>query len=108
MTLILFCADWCSSCREFRPAFDAFNYPGLSRHWLDIENDEQQMLGIEVENLPSIFALSNDKLSWYFGAIRPSSLFLEKILTDLEAGKFESRPIEPRFINLLENIINSN
>lgn len=59
---------------------------------------------IEVENLPSVFVLSNDKLSWYFGEIRPSSLFLEKILTDLEAGKFESKPIEPHFINLLENI----
>lgn len=104
MTLILFCADWCSSCREFKPTFDAFHLPGLSRYWVDIENDENTMPGIEIENLPSVFVLSNDKLSWYFGEIRPSLLFLEKILTDLEAGKFESRPIEPRFINLLENI----
>jgi thiol-disulfide isomerase/thioredoxin len=104
MTLVLFCADWCSSCREFKPAFDALYIPGLSRHWVDIERDEQLMPEIEVENLPSVFVLSNDKLSWYFGEIRPSSLFLEKILTDLEAGKFESKPIEPHFINLLENI----
>jgi thiol-disulfide isomerase/thioredoxin len=104
MTLILFCADWCSSCREFKPTFDAFHLPGLSRYWVDIENDENTMPGIEIENLPSVFVLSNDKLSWYFGEIRPSSLFLEKILSDLEAGKFESKPIEPRFINLLENI----
>lgn len=108
MTLVLFCADWCSSCREFKPTFDALHIPGLSRHWVDIERDEQLMSEIEVENLPSVLVLSNDKLSWYFGEIRPSSLFLEKILTDLEAGKFESRPVEPRFINLLENIINSN
>lgn len=104
MTLVLFCADWCSSCREFKPAFDALHIPGLSRHWVDIERDEQLMSEIEVENLPSILVLSNDKLSWYFGEIRPSSLFLEKILTDLEAGKFESKPIEARFVNLLENI----
>lgn len=104
MTLILFCADWCSSCREFKPIFDAFNYLGLSRHWVDIENEDQLMPGIEVENLPSIFVLSNDKLSWYFGAIRPSSLFLEKILSDLEEGKFESKPIEARFVNLLKNL----
>lgn len=104
MTLVLFCADWCSSCREFKSAFDALHIPGLSRHWVDIENDEQLMQGFEVENLPSVFVLSNDKLSWYFGAIRPSSLFLEKMLTDLEAGKFESKPIEQRFVNLLQNL----
>lgn len=104
MTLILFCADWCSSCREFKSTFEAFSYPGLSRHWVDIENEDQLMPGIEVENLPSIFVLSNDKLSWYFGAIRPSSLFLEKILSDLEEGKFESKPIEARFVNLLKNL----
>jgi thioredoxin 1 len=107
MTLVLFCADWCSSCREFKPAFDALHIPGLSRHWVDIERDEQLMSEIEVENLPSVFVLSNDKLSWYFGEIRPSSLFLEKILTDLEAGKFESKLIEARFVNLLENLNSS-
>lgn len=104
MKLVLFCADWCSSCREFKPTFDALNYPGLTRHWVDIENDEQLMSGIEVENLPSVFLVSTDKASWYFGEIRPSSLFLEKILNDLEAGKFKSKPIEQRFVNLLKNL----
>ena len=106
MTLVLFCADWCSSCREFKPAFDALHIPGLSRHWVDIERDGQLMSEIEVENLPSILVLSNDKLSWYFGEIRPSSLFLEKILNDLEAGKFKSKPIEQRFTNLIQSINN--
>lgn len=104
MKLVLFCADWCSSCREFKPKFDALNIPGLSRYWLDIEKDERLMSEIEVENLPSVFLISTDKVSWYFGEIRPSSLFLEKILKDLEAGKFKSKPIEPRFINLLKNL----
>ncbi|CAM3714174.1 thioredoxin domain-containing protein [Polynucleobacter arcticus] len=104
MTLILFCADWCSSCREFKPTFDALNIPGLSSYWVDIENEEHIMSGIEVENLPSVFILSTDKLSWYFGEIRPSLLFIEKILADLEAGKFESKPIEARFTNLLQNL----
>ncbi len=106
MTLILFCADWCSSCREFKPNFDALNIPSLSRYWVDIEKDEWLMSEIEVENLPSVFLVSTDKASWYFGEIRPSSLFLEKILNDLEAGKFESKPIEQRFINLIQNLSN--
>lgn len=104
MMLVLFCADWCSSCREFKPAFDALNISDLSRYWVDIEKDERLMSEIEVENLPSVFVLSNDKLSWYFGAIRPNSLFLEKIIADLGAGKFESRSIEQRFNNLLRNL----
>lgn len=62
------------------------------------------MSEIEVENLPSVFVLSNDKLSWYFGVIRPNSLFLEKIIVDLGAGKFESQPIKQRFNNLLRNL----
>jgi hypothetical protein len=45
------------------PAFDALNISGLSRYWVDFEKDERLMSEIEVENLPSVFVLSNDKLS---------------------------------------------
>lgn len=71
MRLILFCAEWCASCREFKPHFNSLEIKGLSKLWLDIEDHAALVDEVEINNLPAIFAVSEDGLSSYFGEIPP-------------------------------------
>jgi thioredoxin 1 len=74
MRLLLFCAKWCGSCREFRAHFDALDVKGLSKIWLDIEDHAALLEDIEINNLPTILAVSQDGLSFYFGEIPPKAM----------------------------------
>lgn len=87
MKLILFCAEWCGSCREFKEHFNSIEIYGLSKKWLDIENEAVLLENIDIDNLPTILAVSDDELSFYFGEIPPNKIFLEKILKDISLGK---------------------
>jgi thioredoxin-like negative regulator of GroEL len=101
MRLILFCAEWCGSCREFKKDFETLDADGLSKVWLDIEDQASLTDDIEIENLPTIFAISKDGLSFYFGEIPPKKLFLEKILNDLALNKVPPKPIPINLQKLL-------
>lgn len=104
MTLVLFCADWCSSCREFRSSFNALNADGLSKYWVDIDCDAHLLVDINIENLPTVLAISPKGSSWYFGAIPPNQAFLEKLLSDVEMGKIESGLLDRRLEKLISNL----
>ncbi|MCC7006288.1 MAG: thioredoxin family protein [Ottowia sp.] len=104
MKLILFCAEWCGSCREFKTHFNALKIDGLSKHWLDIEDNAELVDEIEIDNLPTIFAVSADGLSFYFGEIPPNKVFLEKILSDIRFNKIPQKPMDDTLLSLLQNM----
>ncbi|OZB49320.1 MAG: hypothetical protein B7X60_01620 [Polynucleobacter sp. 39-45-136] len=89
MRLILFCAEWCGSCREFKEHFNSIEIDGLSKKWLDIEDEAVLLENIDISNLPTILAVSDYELSFYFGEIPPNKIFLEKILQDISLGKID-------------------
>lgn len=104
MKLVLFCADWCTSCREFKSLFETLDATSLSKRWVDIENDFEAIGEIQIENLPTALVLSDDESSWYFGPIPPNLDFLEKLIMDINQGKIQSSPLEEQFINLLQRL----
>ena len=50
------CAQWCSSCREYRATFDevAQRFPDARFLWIDIEDDATLVDDIEVETFPTV------------------------------------------------------
>lgn len=50
------CAQWCGTCREFRPAFEriAAAQPRASFLWLDVEDDASITDDIDVDNFPTL------------------------------------------------------
>jgi len=50
------CAQWCSSCREYRATFDevARRFPDARFLWVDIEDDAALVDDIEVETFPTL------------------------------------------------------
>ena len=50
------CAQWCSSCREYRATFDevARRFPDARFLWIDIEDEAALVDDIEVETFPTL------------------------------------------------------
>jgi thiol-disulfide isomerase/thioredoxin len=101
MRLILFCAEWCGSCREFKTHFDALEVKKLTKIWLDIEDHAALLEDIKISNLPTILAVSKDGLSFYFGEIPPKKVLLETILNNLSLGKIPQKSIPNNLQQLL-------
>lgn len=62
------CAAWCRTCDEYRPTFDA-----LAREferevrfvWVDIEDDEQALGGVDVVDFPTLLVAHGEDIDFY-------------------------------------------
>lgn len=70
--VLIFCAEWCGTCRSFRPALEtlAAAHPQIRFAWLDIEDDAELAGDIEVESFPTVAILRGSQ-PLYFGATLP-------------------------------------
>lgn len=67
------CAAWCRTCDEYRPTFDA-----LAREigrdarfaWVDIEDDEDALGGVDVVDFPTLLIARGDVIH-FFGPVMP-------------------------------------
>lgn len=55
--VVCLCAQWCGTCRDYRPVFEGLEADFLGRanfFWVDIE-DQAEMLGtVDVEDFPTV------------------------------------------------------
>jgi len=61
------CVSWCSTCTEFRAAFDALaaQRPAVRFVWLDVEDDAELCGDVEVANFPTILAFRGERILHY-------------------------------------------
>src|SRR4051794_10095507 len=66
------CAQWCSSCREYRVIFDevASRFPHARFVWIDIEDDAALVDGVEVEDFPTLLVAEGPEPR-FFGPLAP-------------------------------------
>ncbi len=91
--VLCLCADWCGTCREYRPAFDALaeQFPGVGFGWLDIEDHADLMGDLDIENFPTLLIVRRN-LVLFFGTMLPHIGHLRRTIeTFLEQGLDESR-----------------
>jgi thioredoxin 1 len=69
------CADWCSSCREYRSLYEALR----TRHganadfaWIDVEDESDALGDPEIENFPTLLIAAGESVL-FFGAVTPAS-----------------------------------
>ncbi len=82
-----FCAQWCTSCRDYRRVFDelAAMHPALRFLWIDIEDEADLVDPIEVENFPTLLIASQGEPR-FFGPLLPHRETLQRLLrAQLEA-----------------------
>lgn len=91
--VVAFCAEWCGTCREFRPVLDRLSvaHEALGFLWVDIEDDAAVAGDIEIESFPSLLILREGR-PLYFG----SSLPLEEVVDRLIRSALSSpTPLSP-------------
>lgn len=78
------CADWCGTCREYLPKFQALA-ERLPEHvfvWLDVEDHAELMGDEDIEDFPTLLVQDATGIRFY-GTMLPHIGHLEKLLATL-------------------------
>ncbi|MEO8524558.1 MAG: thioredoxin family protein [Caldimonas sp.] len=76
------CADWCGSCREYRPTFDALaaQFAGEAEFaWIDIEDESDALGDPDIENFPTLLVADAESLR-FLGAVTPQAATIERLV----------------------------
>lgn len=80
------CADWCGTCRDYRPVFDqvAAEYPGIPFLWLDIEDQAALVGDLDIETFPTLL-IADGAVLRFAGPMLPHAGTLARLLGSLDA-----------------------
>src|SRR3954452_2748131 len=97
------CAAWCSTCTEFRAAFDALaaQRPAVRFEWLDLEDDAELCGDVEVANFPTILAFRDERILHY-GVTVPLVGVVARLIDEL-ALRREGRQEVPEPVTALHH-----
>lgn len=84
MDVYCLCADWCGSCRAFRPQLDAFFMHGFDLYWLDIEDHAEAVGDIEILTFPTIVVANSQGQIYFAGDVEPRVSQLQRLLHSLD------------------------
>jgi thioredoxin 1 len=76
-----FCAEWCSSCREYRDTFRQVQqqFPDVQFLWIDIEDQPDVVGDISVEDFPTLMIAAGAEPR-VFGPLTPQREILMRLL----------------------------
>lgn len=74
--VVCLCAEWCGTCREYRPLFDALaaRHPEARFGWIDIEDEADRIGDLDIENFPTVLLareLDGRLQPVFFGTVLP-------------------------------------
>lgn len=78
------CAQWCGTCREYRPAFEALasGLPEVGFAWVDVEDQPEVVDELDVENFPTL-VIQRGEAVLFCGPMLPQIGLLERLLESL-------------------------
>jgi thioredoxin 1 len=82
------CAEWCGSCREYRPTFDALakQFAEVADFtWIDVEDESDALGDPDIENFPTLLIAGADR-ALFFGPVTPQSQTAERLVLGALAG----------------------
>ena len=86
------CAQWCGTCRDYRPLFDQLQaeVADAKSVWIHIEDEADLVDPVEVDNFPTLLVVA-DGQARFFGTLTPHIDTLRRILqTQLSAERAPS------------------
>lgn len=82
------CAEWCGTCRTYRPFFDQVVRDRADRVdavWVDIEDHQEVVGDLDVENFPTLLIADGDRIVFY-GTVLPHEQTLRRLVDHALAG----------------------
>jgi thioredoxin 1 len=79
------CAEWCTSCREYRGRLEQvrLRLPHAAFVWIDIEDEADLVHPVEVENFPTVLIAVGSETR-FFGPLTPQPETLERLVRAVE------------------------
>jgi len=82
------CADWCHICQDFRAVFDALAQQFAADAqfvWVDIEDDEEALGGVEVDDFPTLLIAHDDSVA-FFGVVQAAARSVQDLMLRAREG----------------------
>lgn len=104
--VVCLCAQWCGTCREYRPLFDglARAHPDVRFVWVDIEDDAGLVGDLDVETFPTLL-IARDRTALFLGPLLPQAPVLARLLASLRAGAPSRGSIDLQAQAVLERVL---
>ena len=85
------CAEWCVICRSYEALFQqmAAEEPAHQWHWIDIEDEEDALPGIDIETFPTIVILDQQGQFCFAGTVEPRPEMLKRLVQSAQAGHLQ-------------------
>ncbi|MDM0047287.1 thioredoxin domain-containing protein [Variovorax dokdonensis] len=82
--VVCLCAEWCGTCREYRPLFEqlARANPAMRFAWVDIEDHADIADEFDVETFPTLL-IGGAQGTRFLGPVLPNAQTLARMLTAL-------------------------
>lgn len=99
------CADWCGTCRDYRPVFDqvAAEHPGMPFLWLDIEDQAALVGDLDIETFPTLLIADGAALR-FAGPLLPHAGTLARLLGSLEAHGAAISAVDAALADLVQTL----
>ena len=85
-SVVCLCADWCGTCRDYRPHFDALagEFSDGRFVWYDIEDDAERVGHIDVETFPTLLIERAGHVV-YLGPVLPDAGHARRLIASFAA-----------------------
>lgn len=79
--VLCLCAEWCGTCREYRPGFLALavQFPAVYFDWIDIEDRADDLGDLDIENFPTLLIMRGERVL-FFGTMLPHIGHLQRTI----------------------------
>lgn len=92
----IICAEWCGVCRELKAS--APIWPEGTLSWIDLDEDENILDGLDIENFPTLAIYRSDE--WVFwGSVEPIWPIIQRTCA------MASRPVDKDTATLLSGFL---
>ncbi|MBL0423239.1 thioredoxin family protein [Ramlibacter sp. AW1] len=102
--VVCLCADWCGTCREWRPALEklARERPSVRFMWVDIEDQADALGDLDIETFPTLL-IAQGATPRFLGPVLPHAAHVERLL-DALAHDERSGSAGPEARELMERL----
>jgi thioredoxin-like negative regulator of GroEL len=102
--VICLCADWCGTCREWRPqlAEVARAHPGVRFAWVDIEDEADAVGDVDIETFPTLL-IAGAGTPRFLGPVLPHAGNVERLLASLQQDE-RALAVPPEAAGLLQRL----